>query len=134
MLGQRYDLELVHTPEGYFIKDPYLKYYGVVHNWRLRVPHELDHIPITTIPPEHYYMLGDYRDNSTDSRFFGAVPRSWIYSKVIYIFHHPLDWLTLLQIKEADETHSKVVTECGVAQVMIELCFEGVGGDDRGHG
>lgn len=107
MLGQRYDLELVHTTEGYFIKDPYLKYYGVVHNWRLRVPHELDHTPITIIPPAHYYMLGDYRDNSTDSRFFGAVPRSWIYSKVIYIFHHPLDWLTLLQIKEADDTHSR---------------------------
>ena len=107
MLGLRYDLELVHTPEGYFIKDPYLKYYGVVHNRRLRVPHELDYTPISIIPPAHYYLLGDYRDNSTDSRFFGAVPRSWIYSKVIYIFHHPLEWLKLLQIKEADETHNE---------------------------
>jgi signal peptidase I len=101
--GEQYDLETVRTEEGYFIKDPYLKYYGVVHNRRLLVPHELDHITLQTIPQGHYFMLGDYRDNSTDSRFFGAVPRSWIYSKVIYVLHRTHDWLTLLRIKEADK-------------------------------
>jgi signal peptidase I len=29
----------------------------------------------TTIPAEHYLMLGDNRDNSEDSRWFGLVPR-----------------------------------------------------------
>jgi signal peptidase I len=36
-----------------------------------------------TIPPGSYYLLGDNRGNAEDSRFWGAVPRSWIIGKVI---------------------------------------------------
>jgi len=101
-LAQSYDLEAASTKEGYFIKDPYLKYYGVVHNWRLEGPKVLTTIPMHTVEPDHYYLLGDYRDNSEDSRFFGAVPRERVYSKVIYIFKKPKGWMDLLRIKEAD--------------------------------
>jgi len=38
--------------------------------------------PATTVPPGHYYLMGDNRDNSRDSRYFGFVPRSQILGKV----------------------------------------------------
>ncbi|WP_295421125.1 signal peptidase I [Sulfurovum sp.] len=102
-LALSHDLQAVSTQYGYFIKDPYLKYYGVVHNWKLQVPKELTELPLTTVSPDHYLMLGDFRDNSADSRFFGAVPRKWIFSKVIYVFKKPRNWMTLINIEEAEK-------------------------------
>jgi signal peptidase I len=43
--------------------------------------------PAVTVPPGHYFVLGDNRDNSGDSRYFGFVPRNSITgrsSRVIY--------------------------------------------------
>ncbi len=97
-----YNLDFVSVKEGYFIKDPYRKYYAIVHDWNLLVPPPLENIAPTTLTPEYYYMLGDFRDNSADSRIFGAVPRSWVESKIIYIFQKSRDWVYLLNIKEVD--------------------------------
>jgi len=101
-LADTYDLQAVSTSNGYFLKEPYRKYYGVVHNWNLEVPQELTELPLQSVPPGHYMMMGDFRDNSADSRFFGAVPEAWLTSKVFYILKKPKAWFTLIRIKEAD--------------------------------
>jgi len=40
-----------------------------------------DH-PMESVPAGHYYVLGDNRANSSDSRRFGFVPRKYILGKV----------------------------------------------------
>jgi signal peptidase I len=39
-----------------------------------------------TVPEGHYFMMGDNRDNSDDSRFWGPLPRDRIKGKAIFIY------------------------------------------------
>jgi len=98
--AKKYTLTYTLTPSGYFLKDPYVHYYAVTHNKALEVPKELESYPVTKIKPNHYFVAGDYRDNSTDSRFYDAVPQKWLQSKVIYILKKPHSWEELIKIRE----------------------------------
>ncbi len=40
----------------------------------------------TVIPPDFYYMMGDHRSISSDSREFGPVERSLIYGKAVFVY------------------------------------------------
>ena len=42
-----------------------------------------------TVPQGDYYMMGDNRPDSEDSRFWGPVPRSWIIGKAFLTYWPP---------------------------------------------
>ncbi len=41
------------------------------------------------IPPDYYFMMGDNRGASDDSRFWGPVPREWIIGKAFATYWPP---------------------------------------------
>lgn len=48
----------------------------------------LDHqtYPPTRVEPDHYYVLGDHRESSNDSRVWGTVDRKFIYGKAVFVY------------------------------------------------
>jgi len=49
-----------------------------------------------TVPQDEYFVLGDHRSSSNDSRAWGMVPRRYIYGKAVFIYW-PLDKMGVLR-------------------------------------
>ena len=39
-----------------------------------------------TVPAGHYFMMGDNRDNSQDSRYWGFMPADYIKGKALFVY------------------------------------------------
>jgi len=63
---------------------------------------DADDTPVFEVPADHFFMMGDNRDNSTDSRFFGGrgvgfVPRDNLIGRAEIIFFSIGDTASLFQ-------------------------------------
>ena len=43
------------------------------------------HLPVV-VPPDNYFVLGDHRSSSNDSRAWGTVERKFIYGKAVFVY------------------------------------------------
>jgi signal peptidase I len=59
----------------------------VQHTDRSLVPGNVrDHVGPLIVPPDTYYVLGDNREESLDSRFLGPISRAQILGQVVFIY------------------------------------------------
>jgi signal peptidase I len=47
---------------------------------------DLQSRPSIVIPDEHFYVMGDHRSSSNDSRNWGPVARDQIYGKAVFVY------------------------------------------------
>lgn len=74
-----------------WVKSPYMQTFpGIQNNKDVTpegpYPEEIFNVHETKIPVDEYYMLGDNRDHSNDSRFWGSVPYALIEGKPWFIY------------------------------------------------
>ena len=79
-----------------------------------------------TVPPDQYFMMGDNRDNSADSRYWGFMPRDYVKGKALLIY-----W-SYESERQDYEDDSASATVKGLASVFMHF-FTKTRWDRLGH-
>jgi signal peptidase I len=82
---------IIEVGDKLWVIDPYMKEHPGIHNDDNIVdnglnPKELFNMMPIIVPYDETFMMGDNRDHSNDSRFWGTVPNKNIIGKITHIF------------------------------------------------
>jgi signal peptidase I len=58
---------------------------GITPEWRLTLPQHIENGDVV-VPPNNYFGMGDNRDRSLDSRFWGFIPREHVIGRPMFIY------------------------------------------------
>jgi len=94
--------EVVDINGEKWAKNPYIKMHpGIHHDPNVDFPEEVFNYGPIIVPKDNYFMMGDNRDHSNDSRFWGPVPYKLIVGKPWFIY---MSWV--MQKKGEDEAEN----------------------------
>ena len=71
--------------DGKVIDEPYVHFNSLTDPTVIASGERLNFDPVP-VPPGHYFMMGDNRDNSQDSRYWGVLNREYIKGKAMFIY------------------------------------------------
>ncbi|HAC70708.1 MAG TPA: signal peptidase I [Arcobacter skirrowii] len=85
------DYEIVDIDNTLFVKNPYSKEFKGIHNDPEVTKYTSSHKELfekskIVIPEDETFMMGDNRDHSNDSRFWGSVPYKYIVGKPWFVY------------------------------------------------
>ena len=69
-----------------YINNTYIKESYIIHRDEKTEKSKRDNLGPYTVPEDSYFVLGDNRDQSYDSRFWGVIKKAHIKGKAIYIY------------------------------------------------
>lgn len=87
--------EMTNAPMDFLQRDRMTEKLGSVEHQTFNNPRVPSRDVSVVVQPGHYFMMGDNRDNSSDSRVWGQVPEKNIVGKAFAVWMHWRDWKSL---------------------------------------